>query len=158
MDALEYLQELKQNGTIGEVGLCNWDTVHTDEICTQFPGLIVSNQVQVRLHTLIPRPPVLVGLWASMFVPACSWTLGGLVLCDRHSTIGRHGSRLQPARNQTHDLRHTGKYPCSLRATFIDRGVTWVLVRRLLKREMAGPTSTGRIFRRHLDPFSTKGK
>lgn len=47
MNALNYLQELKESGDITEVGLVNFDAARTDEICTQFPGLIVSNQVQV---------------------------------------------------------------------------------------------------------------
>jgi hypothetical protein len=35
-------------GHIRAIGLCNFDTIHTDEICTQLgPGVIVSNQVQV---------------------------------------------------------------------------------------------------------------
>ncbi|KAG8970377.1 hypothetical protein FRC05_000623 [Tulasnella sp. 425] len=46
MDALHYLQEIKEAGDITEVGLVNFDSARTDEICTQFPGLIVSNQVQ----------------------------------------------------------------------------------------------------------------
>lgn len=49
MDALHYLQEIKEAGDITEVGLVNFDSARTDEICTQFPGLIVSNQVQFSL-------------------------------------------------------------------------------------------------------------
>lgn len=50
MDALTYLQDIKcatPNPLILEIGLCNFDSAHTDEICTQFPGLVVSNQVAV---------------------------------------------------------------------------------------------------------------
>ena len=37
-------------GVISAIGLCNFDTIRTDEICTQLgPGAIVSNQVQVRI-------------------------------------------------------------------------------------------------------------
>jgi aryl-alcohol dehydrogenase-like predicted oxidoreductase len=45
--ALDYLCELKDEGLITSIGLCNVDTIRTDEICTQLgPGAIVSNQVQ----------------------------------------------------------------------------------------------------------------
>ncbi|KAG8982460.1 hypothetical protein FRB90_006781, partial [Tulasnella sp. 427] len=47
--ALQYLQELKEAGEITEVGLVNFDTARTDEICTQLPGVVVSNQVQFSL-------------------------------------------------------------------------------------------------------------
>ncbi|ESK92974.1 aldo keto reductase [Moniliophthora roreri MCA 2997] len=47
MKALENLHQLKEEGLITELGLCNFDTIRTDEICTQLgPGVIVSNQVQ----------------------------------------------------------------------------------------------------------------
>ena len=37
------------DGYIKHIGLCNFDTKRTDEICTVLgPGAIVSNQVQVR--------------------------------------------------------------------------------------------------------------
>jgi aryl-alcohol dehydrogenase-like predicted oxidoreductase len=46
---LSHLNELRKGGHIRAIGLCNFDTIHTDEICTQLgPGVIVSNQVQVR--------------------------------------------------------------------------------------------------------------
>jgi len=47
MDALQHLQDIRNDGAIGEVGLVNFDAIRTDEICTQYPGLVVSNQVQV---------------------------------------------------------------------------------------------------------------
>ncbi|EEB96402.1 hypothetical protein MPER_04472, partial [Moniliophthora perniciosa FA553] len=47
MKVLEILHKLKEEGLITELGLCNFDTIRTDEICTQLgPGVIVSNQVQ----------------------------------------------------------------------------------------------------------------
>ncbi|KAF9462857.1 NADP-dependent oxidoreductase domain-containing protein [Collybia nuda] len=47
LTALDILQDLKSEGLISAVGLCNFDTIRTDEICTQLgPGAIVSNQVQ----------------------------------------------------------------------------------------------------------------
>lgn len=55
MDALHYLEEIKEAGDITEVGLVNFDAARTDEICTQFPGLIVSNQVQVSSGERLPR-------------------------------------------------------------------------------------------------------
>jgi len=48
--ALQILRDLKDEGYIAAIGLCNFDSIRTDEICTQLgPGVIVSNQVQVRL-------------------------------------------------------------------------------------------------------------
>ncbi|KAG6378001.1 NADP-dependent oxidoreductase domain-containing protein [Boletus reticuloceps] len=48
--ALQILQDLQQEGLISAVGLCNFDAIRTDEICTQLgPGFIVSNQVQFSL-------------------------------------------------------------------------------------------------------------
>ena len=48
--ALQILRDLKDEGFISAIGLCNFDSIRTDEICTQLgPGVIVSNQVQVRL-------------------------------------------------------------------------------------------------------------
>ena len=48
LTALSHLNELRKEGHIRAIGLCNFDTIHTDEICTQLgPGVIVSNQVQV---------------------------------------------------------------------------------------------------------------
>ncbi|EKM75128.1 hypothetical protein AGABI1DRAFT_109653 [Agaricus bisporus var. burnettii JB137-S8] len=47
LDALYHLQCLQLEGYISNIGLCNFDTKHVDEICTQLgPGAIVSNQVQ----------------------------------------------------------------------------------------------------------------
>jgi diketogulonate reductase-like aldo/keto reductase len=50
LTALSHLCDLKMEGAISAIGLCNFDTIRTDEICTQLgPGAIVSNQVQVRV-------------------------------------------------------------------------------------------------------------
>lgn len=47
--ALQHLNDFRNEGLIKAIGLCNFDTIRTDEICTQLgPGVIVSNQVQVR--------------------------------------------------------------------------------------------------------------
>ncbi|KAF4622886.1 hypothetical protein D9613_002422 [Agrocybe pediades] len=47
IDALGHLLDLKAEGKIAAIGLCNFDAIHTDEICTEFgPNAIVSNQVQ----------------------------------------------------------------------------------------------------------------
>ncbi|TFK24143.1 aldo/keto reductase [Coprinopsis marcescibilis] len=47
LDALSILDDFRREGHIRALGLCNFDTIHTDEICTQLgPGAIVSNQVQ----------------------------------------------------------------------------------------------------------------
>ncbi|KAJ7113221.1 NADP-dependent oxidoreductase domain-containing protein [Mycena epipterygia] len=47
--AIEILSQLKNENLITTIGLCNFDAIRTDEICTQFPGVIVSNQVQFSL-------------------------------------------------------------------------------------------------------------
>ncbi|KAE9410288.1 Aldo/keto reductase [Gymnopus androsaceus JB14] len=50
LKALEILQSLKTKGWISALGLCNFDSIRTDEICTQLgPGVISSNQVQFSL-------------------------------------------------------------------------------------------------------------
>ncbi|OCH86359.1 Aldo/keto reductase [Obba rivulosa] len=50
LTALQYLQELQQEGKITTLGLCNFDAIRTDEICTELgPGVVVSNQVQFSL-------------------------------------------------------------------------------------------------------------
>lgn len=50
MKALRHLQDLQQEGLITTLGLCNFDTIRTDEICTQLgPGSIVTNQVPFSL-------------------------------------------------------------------------------------------------------------
>ncbi|KAK7443987.1 hypothetical protein VKT23_015384 [Stygiomarasmius scandens] len=50
LTALETLQDLQSDGLITTIGLCNFDAIRTDEICTQLgPGVIVSNQVQFSL-------------------------------------------------------------------------------------------------------------
>lgn len=50
LTALQVLQDLQHEGLISAVGICNFDAVRTDEICTQLgPGFIVSNQVPVRM-------------------------------------------------------------------------------------------------------------
>lgn len=46
--ALRHLQDLQAEGKVTTIGLCNFDAIRTDEICTELgPGSIVSNQVQV---------------------------------------------------------------------------------------------------------------
>ena len=56
MTALELLQDLQREGQISALGLCNFDTIRMDEICTTLgQDSIVSNQVQVRsLDSLVP--------------------------------------------------------------------------------------------------------
>ncbi|KAJ7202572.1 NADP-dependent oxidoreductase domain-containing protein [Mycena pura] len=49
LDAIAILRELQAEGLIAAIGLCNFDAARTDEICTRFPGLIVSNQIQFSL-------------------------------------------------------------------------------------------------------------
>lgn len=50
LTALQHLQSLQAEGKIGEIGLCNFDAIHTDEICASLgPGAIVSNQIQFSL-------------------------------------------------------------------------------------------------------------
>ncbi|KAJ7202593.1 aldo/keto reductase [Mycena pura] len=47
--ALEVMSQLRDEGLIANVGLCNFDALRTDEICARFPGLVVSNQVPFSL-------------------------------------------------------------------------------------------------------------
>ncbi|THH04176.1 hypothetical protein EW145_g5711 [Phellinidium pouzarii] len=50
LEALRHLKDLQAEGFIKAIGLCNFDSIRTDEICTQLgPGAIVSNQVQFSL-------------------------------------------------------------------------------------------------------------
>ncbi|TFK98847.1 NADP-dependent oxidoreductase domain-containing protein [Pterulicium gracile] len=50
LTALERLKDLQEEGLITSVGLCNFDSVRTDEICAQLgPDFIVTNQVQFSL-------------------------------------------------------------------------------------------------------------
>ncbi|KAG8888788.1 hypothetical protein FRB98_006800 [Tulasnella sp. 332] len=84
MDALLYLQDIRNAGVIGEVGLVNFDAIRTDEICTQFPGLVVSNQVQVSglLRDQESRPAGALRLWCfddpcTSSLPSLSHPVGG---------------------------------------------------------------------------------
>jgi diketogulonate reductase-like aldo/keto reductase len=46
--ALHHLQDLQREGLISALGLCNFDAIRMDEICTTLgPRSIVSNQIQV---------------------------------------------------------------------------------------------------------------
>ncbi|CAA7261300.1 unnamed protein product [Cyclocybe aegerita] len=50
MVALNHLLDLHFEGVIASIGLVNFDTIRTDQICTQLgPGAIVSNQIQFSL-------------------------------------------------------------------------------------------------------------
>lgn len=50
LTALRHLEELQRGGKIVSLGLCNFDTLRTDEICAHLgPGVIATNQVQVFL-------------------------------------------------------------------------------------------------------------
>ena len=54
LKALGTLRDLQDEGIITSIGLCNFDSIRTDEICTYLgPGVIISNQVQVRHHLSI---------------------------------------------------------------------------------------------------------
>lgn len=58
LTALHTLLDLKTEGLISAIGLCNFDAIRTDEICTELgPGAIVSNQVQVRYRISIENQP-----------------------------------------------------------------------------------------------------
>ncbi|KAJ7696208.1 Aldo keto reductase [Mycena rosella] len=49
LTVIDVLTQLKARGLIAAIGLCNFDSARTDEICTRFPSTIVSNQVQFSL-------------------------------------------------------------------------------------------------------------
>ncbi|KAF8729989.1 hypothetical protein AX14_005860 [Amanita brunnescens Koide BX004] len=55
MFCLDILRELQQDGLIASIGLCNFDSIRTDEICTKLgPGVIATNQVQFSLVDIRP--------------------------------------------------------------------------------------------------------
>ncbi|CAE6482190.1 unnamed protein product [Rhizoctonia solani] len=55
LDALDHLRDLQSEGVITAIGLCNFDSIRTDEICTHLgKGAIVSNQVQFSLIDVRP--------------------------------------------------------------------------------------------------------
>jgi len=78
LTALQILQDLQNEGLIRAVGLCNFDTIRTDEICAQLgPGFIVSNQVQVRFSKSMFRlvfSPSSSFPW-SIHVPCMEWLM-----------------------------------------------------------------------------------
>jgi len=49
MRAIDILSQLKAQGLIATIGLCNFDAIRTDKICARFPGTIVSNQIPFSL-------------------------------------------------------------------------------------------------------------
>ncbi|KAJ7018172.1 Aldo keto reductase, partial [Mycena alexandri] len=49
IQALQILSQLKTKGLIAAIGLCNFDAARTEELCIQFPGTIVSNQIPLSL-------------------------------------------------------------------------------------------------------------
>ena len=70
-------------GAISAIGLCNFDTIRTDEICTQLgPGAIVSNQVQVEFSSPFS------GVWLTsydQFSIIDNRPLHGMAdVCERH--------------------------------------------------------------------------
>jgi len=55
MVALQHLNDMRKEGLITTLGLCNFDSSHTDAICTSLgEGAIVSNQVQFSLIDIRP--------------------------------------------------------------------------------------------------------
>ncbi|RPD63845.1 Aldo/keto reductase [Lentinus tigrinus ALCF2SS1-6] len=55
LTAMKHLQDLQREGKIALLGLCNFDSIHMDEICAELgPGSIVSNQVQFSLIDIRP--------------------------------------------------------------------------------------------------------
>ncbi|KAI0743863.1 Aldo/keto reductase [Daedaleopsis nitida] len=55
LTALHHLSDLRQEGKISLIGLCNFDTARMNEICEELgPGVVVSNQVQFSLVDIRP--------------------------------------------------------------------------------------------------------
>ncbi|KAG8761761.1 hypothetical protein FRC11_013245 [Ceratobasidium sp. 423] len=55
LDALDHLRDLQSERVITSIGLCNFDSIRTDEICTHLgKGVVVSNQVQFSLIDVRP--------------------------------------------------------------------------------------------------------
>lgn len=83
MTALQHLQSLQAEGKIATIGLCNFDAIHTDEICASLgPGSIVSNQIQVCTALVSPHTAPLTSA-----DPAP-------VFAYRHQAAARHGGRM----------------------------------------------------------------
>ncbi|ELU38578.1 aldo/keto reductase family domain-containing protein [Rhizoctonia solani AG-1 IA] len=56
LDALDHLRDMRSEGTITAIGLCNFDSIRTDEICTHLgKGVVVSNQVQVSVSMWLKK-------------------------------------------------------------------------------------------------------
>ncbi|KAI0745418.1 Aldo/keto reductase [Earliella scabrosa] len=55
LTAMHHLSDLRNEGKIAHIGLCNFDTVRMDEICSELGhGVVVSNQVQFSLVDIRP--------------------------------------------------------------------------------------------------------
>jgi Aldo/keto reductase family len=84
LDALCILNDFRREGHISAIGLCNFDTIHTDEICTQLgPGVVVSNQVQVCLYHLFSCEPTTQRRYCS----SPSLTLGHFMACPTCASV-----------------------------------------------------------------------
>lgn len=106
LKALHTLNGLRAAGSISALGLCNFDSVRTDEICTVLgPGSIATNQVQVRLSSL-----------TSFFVESWLWSEPELYLSRHavfhpgHSASAWDEPRLREARPEASDVWHVGTH------------------------------------------------
>lgn len=98
LKALETLRELQDEGCISALGLCNFDSIRTDEICTELGhGVISTNQVQVRYETII-------------FLLNPCLTLCVLVFHPRHPTLAWDESRLRKTRLEASDIWHLSTF------------------------------------------------
>ncbi|TFK96464.1 NADP-dependent oxidoreductase domain-containing protein [Pterulicium gracile] len=108
LTALERLKDLQDEGIIASVGLCNFDSIRADEICTQLgPDFIVTSQVQ---FSLIDTRPLdgMVHVCEKHDVKLLTYgTLCGGFLADRwlgQSEPDPYGSALTPSQRKYLDM------------------------------------------------------
>ncbi|KAF5393721.1 hypothetical protein D9757_000173 [Collybiopsis confluens] len=108
LTALEILYNLKMNGWITELGLCNFDSIRTDEICTLLgPGAISSNQVQFSLIDTRPLHGMADVCEKHGIHILCYGTLCGGFLSNRwlnKSMPDRYSDKLTPSQRKYLDM------------------------------------------------------
>lgn len=114
LTALQHLHNLQDEGKIAAVGLVNFDTIRTDEICTQLgPGYIVSNQVQASRFPFLTF--VISDPYQSQFSLIDTRPLHGMAdVCQRHGVkLLAYGTLvgLCPTRD-THSHKPTSHIQC----------------------------------------------
>ena len=100
---LNILHELRDEGLISAIGLCNFDTIRVDEICTLLgPGVVCTNQVQVSLSN--PRD----SCTCRTFMTFDMFTT---VFADWHTSTSWHVRCVRKTPFKAPDIRHPGENP-----------------------------------------------